>query len=357
MNFPADAFCMFLHNDPRGPGYAQGNVLSAGFLGMQNSVGVRWYFYPGNTTGEKNRVAIGYNGTFLADSRQLYEPVLFYSNAVTRVTVQYDPVAKTLTSIIGNDGPRSDTLNPSREFRAVTNVFTDVDIAQRVGGEYAYVGFGGGTGGVNAEMRVRDVRFASDAPSDAMSAVASLASLELPAGATGLVMLDSPVPDGTFNMPALALGDGAVLALAAHDSFLPTLALGTVALDGEGVFDVAASARCEAGPATGTGPLVKRGAGTLALAGATAAYVGDTRLEAGTLALDAARLPRATDLHVTSGATLGLAFTGKQYVHALYVDGAPMPGGLYTAEKVAWITGPGTLVVTYPPVGSMLFLK
>jgi len=95
----------------------------------------------------------------------------------------------------------------------------------------------------------------------------------------------------------------------------------------------------------------------LALAGATAAYVGDTRLEAGTLALDAARLPRATDLHVTSGATLGLAFTGKQYVHALYVDGAPMHGGLYTADKVAWITGPGTLVVTYPPVGSMLFLR
>jgi len=357
MNFPADAFCLFLHNDPRGPGYSQGNTMSAGFFGMQNSVGVRWYFYPGNTSGEKNRVAIGYNGEFVAGSRQLYEPVLFYSNAVTRVTVQYDPVAKTLTSIIGNDGPRSDTLNPSREFRAVTNVFTGVDIAQRVGGEYAYVGFGGGTGGVNAEMRVRDMRFASDTPSDAMSAVASLASLELPAGATGLVTLDSPVPEGRFNMPALALGNGAALALAAHDSFLPTLALGTVALDGEGVFDVAASARCEAGPATGTGPLVKRGAGTLALAGATAAYVGDTRLEAGTLALDAARLPRATDLHVTSGATLGLAFTGKQYVHALYVDGAPMPGGLYTAEKVAWITGPGTLVVTYPPVGSMLFLK
>jgi hypothetical protein len=95
----------------------------------------------------------------------------------------------------------------------------------------------------------------------------------------------------------------------------------------------------------------------LALAGATAAYAGDTRLEAGTLALDAARLPRATDLHVASGASLSLAFAGKQYVHALFVDGAPMPGGLYTAEKAAWITGPGTLVVTYPPVGSMLFLK
>jgi len=44
-------------------------------------------------------------------------------------------------------------------------------------------------------------------------------------------------------------------------------------------------------------------------------------------------------------------------VHALFVDGAPMPGGRYTAENAAWITGPGTLIVTYPPSGSILFLK
>ena len=69
-----------------------------------------------------------------------------------------------------------------------------------------------------------------------------------------------------------------------------------------------------------------------------------------------ARLPR-TDLHVTSGATLNLAFTGKQYVHALFVNGAPMPGGCYTAANAAWITGPGTLIVTYPPSGSILFLR
>jgi len=357
MNSPADAFCLFLHNDPRGPGYSKGNTGGAGFQDMQNSVGVRWYFYPNNTSGEKNRVAIGYNGSFIADSRQLYEPVLFYSNALTRVTVKYDPVAKTLTSIIGNDGPRSDTLNPAREFLAVTNVFTDVDIAQRVGGDYAHVGFGGGTGGVNAEMRVRDVRFSSDTPSDAMSDVDSLASLELPAAAAGLVTLDSPVPDGTFNIPTLTLGDGATLALATCGVPTPTLALGAVTLDGEGAFDVPITAQCKVESVTGTGSLVKRGAGTLALTAQTAGYVGVTRLEAGTLALDAARLPRATDLHVTSGATLGLAFTGKQYVHTLTVDGVPMPGGVYTTEKAAWITGPGTLVVTYPPVGAILFVK
>jgi len=355
MNSPADAFCMFLHNDPRGPGYSRGNTTGAGFEGMQNSVGVRWYFYPYNTTGYKNRVTIGYGGVFPVASMQLHEPVIFYSNAVTRVTVQYDPIAKTLTSIIGNDGPRSDTLNPSREFRAVTNVFTDVDIAQRVGGDYAYVGFGGGTGGVNAEMRACGVHFASDTPYDAMSDVDSLASLELPAGATGHVTLDSPVPDATFNIPALTLGDGATFALAACDTSIPTLALSAVTLNGDGTLDVAATARCEAGTVTGTGSLAKRGAGTLALAD-IAAYTGDTQLEAGTLALDAARLPR-TDLHVTSGATLNLAFTGKQYVHALFVNGAPMPGGCYTAANAAWITGPGTLIVTYPPSGSILFLR
>lgn len=93
----------------------------------------------------------------------------------------------------------------------------------------------------------------------------------------------------------------------------------------------------------------------LALRGVLLGGAGYT-LAGNTLALDAARLPR-TDLHVTSGATLNLAFTGKQYVHALFVNGAPMPGGCYTAANAAWITGPGTLIVTYPPSGSILFLR
>jgi hypothetical protein len=34
-----------------------------------------------------------------------------------------------------------------------------------------------------------------------------------------------------------------------------------------------------------------------------------------------------------------------------------MPGGRYTASNAAWITGDGTLVVTYPPVGSLIQVK
>lgn len=50
-------------------------------------------------------------------------------------------------------------------------------------------------------------------------------------------------------------------------------------------------------------------------------------------------------------------FTGRRYVHALFADGAAMRGGIYTSSNDAWISGPGTLVVTYPPVGMGLQMK
>ena len=357
MNNPADAFCMFLHNDPRGPGYSNGTTGAAGFDGMQNAWGVRWYFYPGNQDGNRNSVRLGQNGIWDGHSlAQSYEPILFYTNPLTHVTIKYDPAAQTLTAIIANDGLRSNDPNPDHEFLAVTNVFTGVDIPARVQGDYAYLGFGGATGGATAQMRASDVLFTADAPFDAMSAVDSLASLDLPAGVSGTVMLDSPVAGGTFNIPSLTLGDGAALSTVNHHVSPATLKIASAALDGTGAFDVAASAPCKAAAVTGAGPLAKRGAGVLTLTG-SASYTGDTLLEAGTLALDAPHLPSSTDLHVTPDTTLNLAFIGKQYIHSLYVNGVQQPGGLYTASTAPWITGSGVLVVTYPPVGSLLILK
>lgn len=336
---PAEAFCFFLHNDPRGPGYSAGNTSMAGFEGMANSIGLRWFFYPDYANTES--IILGRNGAWVG-SYQKHTPIAF-TNGPTDIVLSYNPGTTTLTSVMKQGA------------LCVTNSFTDVDIPAQVKSDYAYLGFGGGTGGSYAEMRVRDIRFSADAPTDATAGNSYLADLAVADGAAGRVTLESSLVAGTYTLAAATVGDGATLAVDA--ALQPgTLAVAAATLTGGAAFSPAAGCTLALGGVSGGSDVQKLGAGTLALTGA-AAYAGDTFLTSGTLALDAARLPATTDLHVTSGATLNLAFTGKQFIHALFVDGAPMPGGQYTAAKVSWITGPGTLVVTYPPVGTALMLR
>lgn len=336
---PAEAFCFFLHNDPRGPGYSAGNTSMAGFEGMANSIGLRWFFYPDYANTES--IILGRNGAWVG-SYQKHTPIAF-TNGPTDIVLSYNPGTTTLTSVMKQGA------------LCVTNSFTDVDIPAQVKSDYAYLGFGGGTGGSYAEMRVRDIRFSADAPTDATAGYSYLADLAVADGAAGRVTLESSLVAGTYTLAAATVGDGATLAVDA--ALQPgTLAVAAATLTGGAAFSPAAGCTLALGGVSGGSDVQKLGAGTLALTGA-AAYAGDTFLTSGTLALDAARLPATTDLHVTSGATLNLAFTGKQFIHALFVDGAPMPGGQYTAAKVSWITGPGTLVVTYPPVGTALMLR
>ena len=73
--------------------------------------------------------------------------------------------------------------------------------------------------------------------------------------------------------------------------------------------------------------------------------------------MTAANLPVATDLYVSGAPTLELMFSGKQYIHSLFVDGAAMPGGVYTALNSPWISGSGSLVVTFPPSGVLIIVK
>jgi fibronectin-binding autotransporter adhesin len=204
-------------------------------------------------------------------------------------------------------------------------------------------------------MLVRDFHFASDAPADALSDINALSSLTLPSGMSAYIALDSSIEGATFNIPVLTLGEGADVGVtnSASDA---TLIIAQATLAGGATFDVGPSARCAAAAAAGIGPLAKTGAGTLALTG-SAAYTGDTVLCAGTLALDAAYLPTSTDLSVTTGATLNLGFSGTQHIHALFVDGIQMPGGRYSSSNTTWITGDGVLVVMYPPIGTLFFMK
>lgn len=347
-NPPADAYSIFFHNDPRGPNAIGGPTMGAGYNGgpgnITPSIGLRWYFYPNNGTSLTNTIAIGRAGVWNDGTRQSHMPVALL-NGTTTTTIHYDPVAATLTCVM------------TQGVYGVTNVFTGVNIPTDVGSDYAYLGFGGGCGGAYGELRVRDFKLTYDsALTDTVADQSYLASLVLPDASTNTVTLDASVAGGTYKIASATVGAGAALGVNAA-SQPGTLAIGSVAQSGTARYTVASGNALVLNGVSGGQTLVKSGSGTLALAGATATYTDSTVLSAGTLSLDAARLPTTTDLRVTTGATLNLAFSGFQRIHALYVDGVPMHGGRYSSANTAWISGAGVLVVTYPPVGSVMTVK
>lgn len=84
------------------------------------------------------------------------------------------------------------------------------------------------------------------------------------------------------------------------------------------------------GNVTGGGGLAKTGSGLLVLSGAANAYVGDTKVEAGTLRLDGAALDNSADVYLTTGATLNLNFTGiPDVIDSLFIDGVSQKAGTW----------------------------
>ncbi|MDA3924349.1 MAG: hypothetical protein PF904_06610 [Kiritimatiellae bacterium] len=343
-NPPADAFSMFFHNDPRGPGCVGGQTSGAGYTGITKSIGLRWYFYPNNNTTLEDSTSIGRNGSWDEDSRLSHVPISLVAGE-TDFVVSYDSMAATLTSIM------------TQGATVITNIFTGVNIPTDVGDDYAYVGFGGGCGGSSGEMRVSNFNLSYDQAVDGLADEAYLANLLLPDGSENTVSLDTPLADSTFVITAAEVGDGAFLSVAPASDQIGTLAVETVTLAGDATFEVIFGSALAVSNALSGVSIIKTGSGALYLSGSVATYSGDTMLEDGTLSLPAANLPFTTDLYVNGAAKLDLDFTGKQHIHSLFVNGEAMPGGLYTATNTTWITGTGTLVVTYPPSGVLIIVR
>lgn len=105
---------------------------------------------------------------------------------------------------------------------------------------------------------------------------------------------------------------------------------------------------------SGSGQLIKQGAGILTLTVAPA-HSGDTTISTGTLKLN---FPNSNNEPSTvtiaaSGASLQLNFSGTDTVAKLFIDTTPMANGVYKAVgnpvpgiELAQITGTGTLTVT-----------
>ncbi|MDD2600754.1 MAG: autotransporter-associated beta strand repeat-containing protein [Kiritimatiellae bacterium] len=350
---PADAYSLFVHNDPRGVMALGGGTGSAGYAGseverIRNSVAVRWYFYPSNAAANTSELAL--NGAFIQSTRQSFDPIRLASG-VTHTKISYDPAAQTLQSILSNGA------------NVVTNTFKGVNIAAQVGGDFAWLGFGGGTGGAYCDMCVNNLSmsYQQELP-DPTAERAYLAELIVPNGVAAPVYLHKPLQQALkYTLGAVALGSDATLkvgyAPGSNRTQPATLVAKELNLGNMSTVAVEKDAICMLETVTG-GSLRKSGAGTLTFAsGAQPDYTGSTVMEAGTLLLSEACLPEDTALAVTNGATLSLQFAGKQYVDTLTIEGVQYPGGLYTAGNTTWVKGAGILVVRNPASGSVFIVR
>ena len=342
-NGAADGFSFFIHNDSRGPSALGGAYSGSGYTGIANSIALGWNYYEGNSM--SNTVNYGENGSWNAATRVRNLPVRITSIQLeTDMEIRHDPDAQTLA------------LKMWQGTNVFQTVFSNVNIQARLGGDYGYIGFGDGCGGQQCEARVKDFRLALDTPTNPLPVTACLDAAVLPGGSTNTVSLDTVVPNAGFAIGSAQIGAGATLALESVQSNGGSLTVNGATLTGDAAFAVGSGATLALTSLTGGGSITKTGSGTLALTG-DATYTADTVLAAGTLSLAAPVLPKPTDLYVTPGATLNLAFDGKQFIHSLYIDGVMQHGGVYTSANTSWITGDGVLVVTFPPVGSLIKIQ
>jgi len=141
----ADGAAFVLQGDPNGPSALGGAGGSLAFTGIKNAVGVLINIYDPNTIGyhlSTDGTAGGYGDIGIAlSSGHPIQVTLNYNQATTTLHVKFQDL--TTGTIFEND--------------------ETVDIKSLVGGDYAYVGFTGATGGANATQTVQDFRFSSSA--------------------------------------------------------------------------------------------------------------------------------------------------------------------------------------------------
>lgn len=93
------------------------------------------------------------------------------------------------------------------------------------------------------------------------------------------------------------------------------------------------------------GGLTKKGAGTLTLNGANT-YVGNTRVNAGTLQLAQATLASSSSVTISNSAVLQLDFATTNQINSLILNGVSQAAGVYNnANLPTYITGTGSLLV------------
>lgn len=333
----ADAITFFVHNDSRGATALGGQYSGGGLSGINNSVGLNWGLYKDSNS---NRVYCVIND--VRSTGILCGPVRVYDTIdEIDMLVKYSATNKTLS------------LTMTQGSNVFNTVFSSVDIKATLGGDYGYIGFGGGSGGSYGETCFRDFRFVQDAPVAAESSVPCVNTIELPASSTNTITLNTVVPNPLFTLGQVQAGANATLALESETD-QGQVTLTNVVATGNLNLAAEAGTTLRVPLVSGVQTLTKSGAGTVIFSGGCSSNV---TVKAGALSFTSTSLTTANDLFMTSGATLNLNFSGTMIIHGLMIDGVPQKGGIYSSANTSWITGAGVLAVTYPAFSTTIILR
>jgi autotransporter-associated beta strand protein len=268
---PADGAAFVLENDPAGASALGGDGGSLGYAGITPSAAVEFNVYSGHTRGT------GYytDGQTGGNGGSDYMPtgsVNLASGDPIQVHLAYDG-----TNLV-------ETLTDQTTGATFTTTYAGVDLAAQVGGDTAYLGFTGGTGGLASTQTINFLDFAF---STGGSVLPASTAVQIAGGAT----LDLNGVSQTIGSLADAGGSGTASVL---------LGSGALTVGGDD------SSTTFSGMISGSGSVTKTGTGTLTLDGANS-YTGQTTVSGGTLQVgNAAALENST---VSVGVDGGLAFS------------------------------------------------
>ncbi|HEY2588860.1 MAG TPA: autotransporter-associated beta strand repeat-containing protein, partial [Tepidisphaeraceae bacterium] len=294
-NNPADGVTFTLQNDPRGNtalGDSGGSRGYGGGAAIVNSAAVEFNIYGNSGRG----IAFGTNGS--TPGTTATDPVDLSNGDPIQVSLVYDGVGRTLM----------ETLTDSANNNTFTQTLYGIDYQSLVGGNSAYVGFTGGTGGAVSTQTIGSFQFSSAAFTAPATETYSNA-VAVVGDSTMDVTGGRPVTVGT-----LSIGNNNLTVTSSDTTTTPfSLSTGAVTLGGNATFTVNNSAGGGAGTFApgaigGAFGITKAGPGTMVLA-ANSNYTGPTVVQAGTVLANNPTSSTGTGL-VTVGAAAKLGGTG-----------------------------------------------
>ncbi len=197
---PADGAAFVLENDPAGAGGVGGTGSDLGYGGITPSAAVEFNVYSGHTrgTGYYNDGQTGGNGgsDYIATG-----PVNLASGDPIQVDLTYDGI-----NLV-------ETLTDQTTGATFITTYDNVNLADQLGGNTAYVGFTGGTGGSASTQTIDFLNFTfvtgggSILPATTSVEIAGGATLDLGGSSQTIASLADAVPGATTGEQVL-LGGG-----------------------------------------------------------------------------------------------------------------------------------------------------
>ena len=295
----ADGTVFMLQNDPRGTGAVGGSGGSEGYAGITNSAGISLDIYHNAPGG------VGTSYVFNSTSGSVNNPANTGNNATPNLSTTSSTGSVDLSSgdpiqvNLAYDGSNNlvETLTDLTTSATWSTTYAAGSLAATTGGATALIGFGGGTGGLNALQQISNFSFSTVVNSNVLPTTTPLIiSAQSTLDLNGVNQQVASLTDGN--------GSGSIINSNSTAAVLTLSATG-----GTTTF----SGMIEGGGTLGTLGLVLGGNGAQVLAGSNT-YTGGTAVDSGVLvAARAASLPLTGGVSVAGGAAL-VVQTGNETI-------------------------------------------